>query len=41
LSIEYEDSLISIDEGIAKAVDFLKPLMFAEQAGDMWWGLNQ
>ncbi|MBA2426062.1 MAG: sugar phosphate isomerase/epimerase [Actinobacteria bacterium] len=37
LSIEHEDSLLSIDEGIAKAVDFLKPLMFAEQGGDMWW----
>ena len=27
LSIEHEDSLMSIDEGLAKAVDFLKPLI--------------
>ncbi len=38
LSIEHEDSLMSIDEGLAKAVDFLKPMIIAEpKPGSMAW----
>ena len=38
MSIEHEDSLISIDEGLAKAVGFLKPLIFkSEKPGTMAW----
>jgi sugar phosphate isomerase/epimerase len=37
LSIEHEDSLMSIDEGLQKAVEFLRPLVIREQPTDMWW----
>ncbi|MBA2274312.1 MAG: sugar phosphate isomerase/epimerase [Actinobacteria bacterium] len=37
MSIEHEDSLLSIDEGLAKAVTFLNSLMFREHPGPMWW----
>ena len=29
MSIEHEDSLLSIDEGLEKAVAFLKPLLLS------------
>ena len=38
LSIEHEDSLMSIDEGLAKAVKFLKPIIMADpKPGTMSW----
>jgi sugar phosphate isomerase/epimerase len=37
LSIEHEDSLMSVDEGFQKAVSFLKEVVISEQAGAMWW----
>lgn len=37
ISIEHEDSLMSGDEGLRKAVDFLKPLLIAEPAGQAYW----
>ena len=37
LSIEHEDCLMSRDEGLRKAIDFLRPLMIAEAADQMWW----
>ncbi|MDQ0158237.1 sugar phosphate isomerase/epimerase family protein [Alkalibacillus salilacus] len=37
VSIEHEDGLMSIDEGFAKAVDTLQPLMVKESVGEMWW----
>ena len=37
LSIEHEDSLMSIDEGLEKAVVFLKDLLLKERPAEMWW----
>ncbi len=37
LSIEHEDSLMSVNEGFRKAVSFLKEVIISEQAGAMWW----
>lgn len=37
LSIEHEDGLASIDEGLAKAVDVLKSAVLREAPLDMWW----
>lgn len=37
LSIEHEDPLMSIDEGLNRAVTNLKALMIKEQPTDMWW----
>ena len=38
LSIEHEDSLMSIDEGLKKAVSFLKPIIISEpKPGTMSW----
>ncbi len=37
MSIEHEDALMSIDEGLRKAVDFLDPLIVKEEAGTPWW----
>ena len=37
VSIEHEDALLSIDEGLRKAIDFLQPIMFKEKRGAMWW----
>ena len=37
MSIEHEDSLLSIDEGLGKAISFLNSLMFREEPGEMWW----
>lgn len=37
MSIEHEDALMSIDEGLAKAVAFLKPLIIKEEPAEMWW----
>lgn len=37
ISIEHEDSLMSIDEGLSKAIDFLKEVMLFEDKAEMWW----
>lgn len=37
LSIEHEDMLASIDEGLSKAVNFLKKMLFKEKMTRMWW----
>lgn len=37
LSIEHEDSLMSPQEGLRKAVDFLKPIVIGEKAGEAYW----
>lgn len=37
LSIEHEDSLMSVKEGLDKSVDFLKQVMPFEGAAKMWW----
>ncbi len=37
LSIEHEDSLMSVNEGFQKAVSFLKQVMTSEATGEMWW----
>jgi len=37
LSIEHEDPLASIEEGLNKAVSFLKDVLLQEQPATMWW----
>ncbi len=37
LSIEHEDSLMSGEEGLRKAVSFLKEVLITEPRGAMWW----
>lgn len=37
LSIEHEDSLMSIKEGFQKAVHFLKEIILSEERGSIWW----
>lgn len=37
LSIEHEDSLMSVNEGFQKAVAFLKGVLLAQKPGEMWW----
>ena len=37
LSIEHEDSMMSIREGLEKAVAVLKDVLIFESAGEMWW----
>jgi sugar phosphate isomerase/epimerase len=37
LSIEHEDSLMSVNEGFQKAVAFLKHIVIEEEKGAMWW----
>jgi sugar phosphate isomerase/epimerase len=37
LSIEHEDSLMSIDEGLRKGIGLLKTIMFREERAQMWW----
>ena len=37
LAIEHEDSLMSIQEGLEKAVNFLKEVMISEQPAEVWW----
>lgn len=37
VSIEHEDSLMSVEEGFQKAVGFLKSQLIQEKAGEMWW----
>ena len=37
ISIEHEDSLMSTNEGLMKAVAFLKDAMMFEEKAEMWW----
>jgi sugar phosphate isomerase/epimerase len=37
LSIEHEDSLMSGNEGLKKAVEFLKSVVIREEVGKAWW----
>lgn len=37
ISIEHEDSLMSVNEGLTKAVTFLKEVMTFEDTSGMWW----
>jgi sugar phosphate isomerase/epimerase len=37
ISIEHEDMLASIDEGLTKAIGLLKGILFKEQLSEMWW----
>jgi sugar phosphate isomerase/epimerase len=37
MSIEHEDALLSIDEGLTKAISLLNRLLIREQPTEMWW----
>jgi sugar phosphate isomerase/epimerase len=37
MSIEHEDLLLSIDEGLQKAIDTLNGLILREEKAEMWW----
>ncbi|MRH42776.1 TIM barrel protein [Aquibacillus halophilus] len=37
ISIEHEDSLMSVDEGFQKSVALLKNVLIKEKVGEMWW----
>jgi sugar phosphate isomerase/epimerase len=37
LSIEHEDSLMAVEEGLGKAVAFLNSVIIREKLGEMWW----
>ncbi len=37
LSIEHEDSLMSVQEGFEKAVSYLRGVMVKQPAGAAWW----
>jgi sugar phosphate isomerase/epimerase len=37
MSIEHEDLLLSIDEGLQKAIDLLRRLILREEKAEMWW----
>ena len=37
ISIEHEDSLMSVPEGLGKAISMLKETMMFESNGGMWW----
>ncbi|MCX7706015.1 MAG: sugar phosphate isomerase/epimerase [bacterium] len=37
LSIEHEDSLMSVDEGLKKAISFLKGILISEPKPKVWW----
>jgi sugar phosphate isomerase/epimerase len=37
ISIEHEDSLMSVNEGFTSAVDFLKDVVIRESAAQPWW----
>lgn len=37
ISIEHEDAFMSVEEGLEKAIDFLKPLLIREQPIDIFW----
>ncbi|MEG1808205.1 MAG: hypothetical protein RR265_08740, partial [Cetobacterium sp.] len=37
VSVEHEDPLMSVKEGLEKAISFLKETMIFEKPCDMWW----
>lgn len=37
ISIEHEDALMSIDEGLSKAIEFLKNVIIFENPAKIWW----
>ena len=37
ISIEHEDSLMSVNEGFTSAVEFLKTVVIQEPAAQAWW----
>jgi sugar phosphate isomerase/epimerase len=37
LSIEHEDSLMSVGEGLRKSIAFLRDVLIEEQGGTLWW----
>ena len=37
ISIEHEDGLMSVNEGLTKAVEFLKEAIIFEDKAEMWW----
>jgi sugar phosphate isomerase/epimerase len=37
VSIEHEDGLLGIDEGMTKAVQFLNGILFKDEQTEMWW----
>jgi len=37
ISIEHEDAMMSIDEGLSKAVKFLNDVIIFEKPAEMWW----
>lgn len=37
MSIEHEDSLMSVNEGLSRAIDLLKSVMTFEGKSEMWW----
>lgn len=37
LSIEHEDSLMSVEEGFRKAIATLRQAVISQKAGEMWW----
>ena len=37
ISIEHEDGLMSVEEGLEKAINFLKPILVYEPPPKMWW----
>lgn len=37
ISIEHEDGLMSIEEGLSKAITNLKQIMIKDKASEMWW----
>jgi len=37
ISIEHEDSLMSVNEGLTKAVEVLRRVLLTEKTGGMWW----
>ncbi len=37
ISIEHEDALMTPEEGLDKAIEFLKGVLITQTAGQMWW----
>ena len=37
VSIEHEDSLMSVNEGLTKAIEVLQRVLLTEKTGGMWW----
>ncbi|MCL1862735.1 MAG: sugar phosphate isomerase/epimerase [Defluviitaleaceae bacterium] len=37
ISIEHEDAFMSVEEGLEKAISFLKPILMYDSAANMWW----